>query len=294
MANLIKKIYNSSPALYKLYQESFLTKPLHKLKQFCVYLKFKTRMVFEFIQTVPRRLGYYDSRFDTLKAWKDRYKGKRCFITCTGPSLTIPDLEMLKDEYVFGMNSICLIHDKTEWKPDFFGIQDRNVFVKVKDALLSTDNGFVFAPYQYKKWYNTPLEWTYFHISGSYHLYEMRYGKMFSKFSDNCYTTVYDGYTITYSIMQLALYMGFDELYLLGADCNYMGNSQHFIEHGNYSNCPDKMAGRLFTSYDIAKRYADEHNIKIINVTRGGHLEIFPRMSLEDVLSKQEKNKLCQ
>ena len=293
MANLIKKLYNNSPALYKLYQESFLTKPLHKIKQFGVFIKFKTRMVFEFMQTVPRRLGYKDSRFEALRGWRDKYKGKRCFITCTGPSLTISDLEMLKDEYVFGMNSICLIHDKTDWKPDFFGIQDGNVFVKVKDALLSTDNGFVFAPIQYKKMFNTPSNWTYFHLSGSYHLYEMRFGRMFSKFSNNCYVTSYDGYSITYTIMQLAVYMGFDELYLLGADCNYLGKNQHFIEYG-YSNNPDKLAGRLFASYGRAKSFADEHNIKIINATRGGCLEIFPRMSLEEVLSKQEKNKTCQ
>lgn len=293
MATSFKRFLNDTPVLYKIYHNSFLTGPLHAIKQMGVFIKFKTRMFFEFCQTVPRKLGFKDKRYEPLKAWKGKYKGKRCFITCTGPSLTISDLEKLKDEYVFGMNSICLIHDKTEWKPDFFGIQDANVFAKVRDSLLSTDNGCVFAPYQYKKWYNTPLKWTYFHLSGAYHLYEMRYGKLFSKFSENCYATVYDGYTITYSIIQLALYMGFDELYLLGADCNYMGNSQHFIEHGNYSNCPDKMTGRLFASYDMAKRYADKHNIKIINATRGGHLEMFPRMSLEDVLSKQEKNKIC-
>lgn len=293
MANFIKKIYSNSPALYKLYQKSFLTKPLHKLKQFGVFIRFKTHMIIEFLQTVPRRLGFKDSRFEALKRWKDKYKGKRCFITCTGPSLTISDLELLKDEYVFGMNSICLIHDKTDWKPDFFGIQDGNVFIKVKDSLLSTDNGFVFAPIQYKKMFKTPSNWTYFHLSGSYHLYEMRFGRMFAKFSDNCYVTSYDGYSITYTIMQLAVYMGFNEIYLLGADCNYLGNQQHFIEYG-YSNHPDKLADRLFASYGRAKSFADEHNVKIINATRGGCLELFPRMSLEEVLSKQEKNKKCQ
>lgn len=293
MASFLKKIYDSSPVFYKVYQESILKKPLHKMKQYGSFLKYKTLMIKEFLQTVPRRLGYKDERFAAIKDWKGKFKGKRCFITCTGPSLTISDLEMLKDEYVFGMNSICLIHDKTDWKPDFFGIQDKNVYEKIKDVLLTTNNGYVFAPYQYKKWFHTPSDWTYFHLSGSYHLYEMRYSRLFSKFSNNCYVTCYDGFSITYTIMQLALYMGFDELYLLGADCSYMGKQQHFIEHGNYANHADKMMGRLFVSYGKAKEFAAEHDVKIFNSTRGGYLELFPRIALEEVLFRNEKNKNC-
>ena len=241
-----------------------------------------------------RGTGIIDERFAALKGLKDKYKGKRCFITCTGPSLTIADLELLKNEYVFGMNSICLIHDKTEWKPDFYGIQDYEVFRKIKDTLLTTDNGLVFAPYSYKEDFNTPENWIYFHISGAYHLYDRYYkGHFYSKFSDDCYVTVYDGFTITYSIMQLAMYMGFDELYLLGADCSYFGKKQHFIDHGNYTPAWDALTvpDRLNASYSEAKRYAEMHNIKIYNATRGGCLELFERVKLEDVLASNEKNK---
>ena len=125
MNNFIQKIYNNSPVFYKIYQESFLKKPLHKIKQYCRFLNYKTKMAYEYFQTIPRRMGYNDPRYSNLLAMKDRYKGKRCFITCTGPSLTIEDLEKLEGEYAFGMNSICLIHDKTQWKPDFFGVQDK-------------------------------------------------------------------------------------------------------------------------------------------------------------------------
>ena len=38
--------------------------------------------------------------------------------------------------------------------------------------------------------------------------------------------------------------------------------------------------------YKSAKEYADSNGIKIINCTRGGMLEVFPRMSLEEVLGK--------
>ena len=237
-------------------------------------------------------MGLKDNRFEPLRQMKGKYAGKRCFIACTGPSLTIKDLELLKNEYVFGMNSICLIHDQTDWKPDFFGIQDKNVFEKVKDTLLKTDNGLCIMPYGFKKNYQTPDNWIYFHMSGSYHLYEMDYNKFFAKFSNDCYNTVYDGYSITYALLQIAVYMGFSELYLIGADCSYMGKKRHFIEHGHSNSEFEALAAqRLYASYGEAKKYAEAHGIKIVNVTRGGCLELFPRETLENTLARNEKNK---
>ena len=286
-----------SPFLHRVYHESFLSGPLHKLKEFGAWAKYKTRAAIEYLKTIPRAMGFKDSRFMPLKAYKNRFKRKRVFITCTGPSLTIEDLEKLKNEYVFGMNSICLIHDKTAWKPDFYGIQDVAVFEKLKEAILSTDNGVVFAPYGYKKSFGTPENWVYWPMCGSYHLYELIYGpKYFTKFHIDGYVRVYDGYSITYSILQLVMYMGFDEIYLLGADCNYLGKQQHFIEHGNYEK-PERVADagdRLSVSYIAAKKYADSHGIKIYNATRGGCLELFPRVNLDDIIARSEKNKVAE
>lgn len=257
------------------------------------WINFSFRALRQFITSVPRLMGMSDARFSKLRSYKNKYKGKRCFITCTGPSLTISDLELLRNEYTFGMNSICLIHDKTDWKPDFFGIQDKAVFDKVRDALLATDNGVVFAPFSYKKKYNTPDNWVYFAMHGAYHLYSVYYSvKPFARFSGNSYARVFDGYSISYSILQLAYYMGFDEIYFLGADCNYLGEKQHFIEHGNYDPQAYKMGERLEASYTAARNYCDKRGVRIFNVTRGGCLEVYPRKTLEEVLAKNEKNKI--
>ena len=291
-----KNFIDRSPFLYKVYHESFLTIPLHKLKQLGVFMYHKSRAAVQFLETVPRLLGFRDSRFMPLKNFKNKYKGKRVFITCTGPSLTIEDLEKLKNEYVFGMNSIALIHDKTDWVPDFFSCQDEHVFDKIKDTMLSTNNGQVFLPYSYKHQCENRDDYVYYHICGAYHIYELIYGpKYFTKFKSDCYINVYDGYSITYTILQLVMYMGFDEIYLLGADCNYLGEKQHFIEHGVSDN-KDRIADaaeRLTVSYSAAKRYADSHGVKIFNATRGGCLELFTRVDLDAVISTNHKNKIA-
>lgn len=291
---MLRKIYEKSTFLQWVFRKSLLSRMLHKVYQYYEYFEYRKLTRKQLKDVDKRRQGFEDERFIRIKSLKGKYAGKRCFITCTGPSLTIEDLESLKNEYVFGMNSICLIHDKTKWKPDFFGIQDMKVFDKVRDTLLNTDNGLVFAPYDYLPLRQTPKEWVYFHMSWAYHMYDKKYtGNYYSLFSDDCYNTVYDGFTITYSIMQLAVYMGFDELYLIGADCSYFGQQQHFIETGHMVSQKDvaKSPDKLFASYLEAKRYADEHGIKILNATRGGCLEIFPRVTLEDILANNQKNK---
>ena len=292
---LLEKLYLGSKVLQWLYKKSFLAKPLHKISQFYYYLYFGFHKRRQFKEQTKRLHGFVDSRYLSLRDLKGIYKGKRCFITCTGPSLSIEDLESLRNEYVFSMNSICLIHDMTNWKPDFYAIQDENVFGKVKNTLLATDNGQIFAPYDFFELYNTPKDWVYFHCSWAYHLYDRKFRNIFySLFSDNCYATVYDGFSVTYSIMQLAVYMGFDELYLLGADCSYLGQRQHFIEHGHMTTMKDALTAtdRLLSSYSEAKKYADNHGVKIYNATRGGCLEIFQRVKLEDVIAVNKKNKL--
>lgn len=243
-----------------------------------------------------RRLGFEDRRFMPLRAYKDRYKGKRVFVACTGPSLTISDLEMLEGEYVFGMNSICKVTDKTAWRPDFYAIQDSEVFDKLQNDLIgNNDVGQVFVPLDFSGRNSTPDNWIYWYHNIEYKLFSQRVlqRKPDTRFSGNCYAVVYEGYQITYSIIQLAIYMGFNEIYLIGADCNYSNTKQHFIESGHMikDTESDRVRECQIRSYRRAKKYADKYGIKICNATRGGHLEVFERVVLEEVLKDKSKSK---
>lgn len=249
-------------------------------------------MIKQRINELPRRIGLVQQKYQPLKEYKNKYIGKRCFIVCTGPSLTISDLELLENEFVFGMNSLALIHDKTNWRPDFYGIEDDNVYRSLENAILHSNNGQVFYSQELNKMFTIPKGAIPFYRDNAYHLFEFWHGKFFCHFSHNCYVRVFDGYTIAYSLLQLAVYMGFKEIYLLGADCNYKGKQQHFIEHGVADALIDTTTKRLFAAYEEAKRYADKHGITIYNATRGGMLEIFPRVDLDDVVRQNKNNKI--
>ena len=50
------------------------------------------------------------------------------------------DLELIKDEYTFAMNSISLLFDKTDFRPSFYGCIDEGVFEKMKDSIMKYDS----------------------------------------------------------------------------------------------------------------------------------------------------------
>ena len=77
--------------------------------------------------------------YKLLRQFKDIYKEKRCFIVATGPSLQINDLEMLKNEITFSMNSIYLSYKKTDWRPTYYGIQDPLVYEKIYHEIKDED-----------------------------------------------------------------------------------------------------------------------------------------------------------
>jgi hypothetical protein len=42
----------------------------------------------------------------------------------------------------------------------------------------------------------------------------------------------------------------------------------------------------LMKSYALVKEYADKHNVNVYNVTRGGQLELFPRLTIDEILKE--------
>ena len=254
--------------------------------------KFAKKIYFYYFESIQfwfkyllRAIGIGGKEYKCIKEFKNIHEG-RCFIIATGPSLTTEDLEKLKNEYTFGMNSLCKIFPQIGWETTYFGIQDHLVFYKIKDSLQEMHQTKIFVakhhflnkiPTMSTKCYRYPLNI----LNHNYSHTDLK-----TKFSDDCFKSVYDGYTIAYSLLQIAVYMGFKEIYLIGADCNYCDDAKkrHFIGTGVDDPRYSTAGKRMIFAYEEAKRYADKHGIKIYNATRGGMLEVFPRVNLDDIL----------
>lgn len=231
---------------------------------------------------------------EKMLKFKDKHHGERCFIVCTGPSLTMEDLDMIKDEVCFSMNSIINIFERTDFRPTYYLIQDGYVERKLRNKILEQKKDFCRKMFigvgnvylnklstsnrafkKYRKW--NPIR---YNLNWAYHCYEMYYESDRIEFSMDCAKEIKDGYTVTYSAIQLAIYMGFKEIYLLGCDSNFAGHIDEVCKQDNVA----VPALAMIKAYKIAKKYADRYGVKIYNATRGGMLEVFPRVALEEVV----------
>lgn len=50
-------------------------------------------------------------------------------------------------------------------------------------------------------------------------------------------------------MIQLAAYMGFNEIYLLGVDCNYKQERKRFIDHGHFVEVPGELEMRMTAGF---------------------------------------------
>lgn len=213
------------------------------------------------------------------------HQGERCFIIATGPSLNIRDLEKLKlkNEICISMNSIWKGFTETSWRPDYYIADDPRVMINDEEVLENMTVRYIFlgdtCDEYWKKKHKHNILWHHF----VYEYSEDRLPKFSKDFSKKCYM----GATVTYSCIQLAVYMGFKEIYLLGADFSYAFSSGDMKYSHFYEEKELKATGfvkQVTLAYLKAKKYADEHGIKIYNATRGGKLEIFERVDFDKVL----------
>lgn len=260
-------------SIVKINQNSKFYKLAKWLNALLVSMKF-------YIRYTVRILGL-PNVYQNMKNYKGIHKGERCFIIATGPSLTLEDIKKLQKEKTFGMNSLCKIFPETGWETTYFGIQDYRVFRNFKEDIELLENTTIFMGDSIKGCKGAKSVVCKYPINYLNHRYRLK--TQSAKFSGDCYKEVYDGYSIAYSLLQIAVYMGFSEIYLLGADCNYRKQEKlHFIETGNVS--AEDTGDRIIFAYQEAKKYCDEHGIHVYNATRGGCLYVFPRVDLDEIL----------
>jgi hypothetical protein len=244
-----------------------------------------------------RRQGIVEfKKYANIKKLKNKHDGERCFIVCTGPSLTVEDVDKLKDETCFGINSILNIFGSTAWRPKYYTVANHKLLCSQLAGIYKEEGlSYIIYPNTTKCMEITDKEVLYQYPI--LNLVLKRNEFKLSKndeyiFSDDIYAGVTGGGTTTNAILQVAVYMGFKEIYLIGADCDFGGDQKYFRSggsDGDYSIKYDdekvrSAEERSLIGFIKAKEYADSFGIKIYNATRGGKLEVFPRVDLDEVL----------
>lgn len=237
---------------------------------------------------------YNGNNGDILKSFENKYEGQKCFIIGNGPSLNIDDLNKLKNEITFAFNRIYYIFDKTDWRPSYYLTEDTKIIQQSLDQINNLNLDYILTPDIIDFDYNMK-------ISNAIYFKQImeKFSDGLPQFSDNFYEKTYWGGTVTYTAIQMAVYMGFKEIYLIGVDHNFSmyedkdGNiirdntvKDYFCD--NYNEDKEKLEipnlDDSTKAYIAARKYCDKNNIKIYNATRGGKLEVFERVNFDEII----------
>jgi hypothetical protein len=264
-------------------------RPLAKVK---MWLGRKKKFLEEIIE-----MKFRYSTFQGHLSLKDKYIGQRCFVVGNGPSLNQLDLTYLNNEFVFGANSLFL---KKDVSIDALVVEDRLVFEDNLERLSEYNESTKFFPLDLKRkdkhlnFLNTHwLPFRRVHYSD----------RGFVSKEDGVF---YWGGTVTYLSLQLAYYMGFKEIYLIGMDMSYSIPSDAKIEgavitsqsadpnhfdstyfgKGKRWHLPD--TERMQRNLDKARIVLEKEEIQIFNATIGGNLKGFERIEFNKLFNCSE------
>lgn len=229
-----------------------------------------------------------------LLALRDCYLGERCFLIGNGPSLTWADLDALKNEYTFASNKIYLSYEFTQFRPTFYTVIDSYVFDNNRVEIDQIQGTKLFPSFFEEK---TGEKGVIFFRSAGSNLggfgAEPIFGRQF-----------HGGYSVIFAQLQLAWYMGFRKLYLIGMDHEWHlpageepqkdGYYQVLVGGGevNHFHPQYRKPGEKWTlpqpkeqeiAYRHAREYIEAHGGIIQNATRGGKLEVFDRVDFDSL-----------
>jgi hypothetical protein len=221
-----------------------------------------------------------------LAALKDRHRGERCFIIGNGPSLKQTDLSHLRSEFTLGQNRIYLAFPELGFSTNYY-LSVNDLVVEQCAAEIQNLAMPRFVSWRARRWL-TPQENLFF-IHTTY---------TGPKFACDIRERVWEGGTVTYTSLQVAYFLGFAEVILVGVDHNYVTQGKPnatVVSQGDDPNHFDPAYfGKGFRwqlpdlvqwedAYRLARRTYEADGRRVLDATVGGKLTVFPKVDYESL-----------
>ena len=219
---------------------------------------------------------------ERMYAMKDIHRGERCFIIGNGPSLRDTDLSKLEDEYTFGMNRIYLMFPELGFTTTYFASINDLVIEQCADdiAALPIPKFIAWRSNRHFQRFPDDMIFLYTTYTGPQFAYDMT-------------RRIWEGATVTNIALQLAFYMGFEQVILIGVDHNFTSKgdaNKTVVSDGDDSNHFDpRYFGKGFRwqlpdldtseiGYAMARKAYEKAGRQVLDATVGGKLTIFPKV----------------
>lgn len=231
----------------------------------------------------------YERNVNTVVNFKNNYQKKSCLIVGNGPSINNTPLDKIKIPS-FGLNKINLLFDKTTWRPNFIVCSNKHV---VKQNINFYENTSIptFIAFQ-SRYYLKKNKHIHFYLN-SYK----------NSFSNDASKIMFAGGTVTYSALQLAFFMGFEQIFLVGVDHNFVDkgpahklvkSSADDLNHFDKSYFGKGVSWQLpdldmsEKSFKLADQFFRNHGRKVYDATINGKLDIFEKISINQLIKMIE------
>lgn len=247
------------------------------------------------IRDIPDALAWRYSEYNrknrlNLQRFYNIHNGKRCFIIANGPSLKRMDLTALKDEYTFSMNRAYLLYSEWGFTPTYYVCINELVIEQFATDILQL---------QMPKFINFNRKHLFNNIANDNSLMFLRTGlHLNDHFGSDVTQEISSGGTVTFACLQLAYYMGFSEVILIGLDHNFVekGTPNKTVvrtEENDESHChpgyfpkgikwqlPDLYRSEI--AYALAKKSFESDRRRVVDATIDGKCTIFEKVGFSD------------
>jgi len=220
---------------------------------------------------------------------KNKHKDERVVIICNGPSLNNMDLSFLKRECVIGLNKIYLGFQKFNFYPKYYVAVNPQV-IEQSASEISKLNCVKFIGDLGGDGFISEGALTYF----------LNTKNPPFRFCKDIALGLHEGWTVTYAALQVAYYLGFLEVIIIGMDHNFTFSGRPNEENVLHGEDPNHFCASYFgsgqkwnnpdlerseESYEIAKKIFKQEGRGIYDATVGGRCQVFDKIDYRKVFS---------
>jgi len=250
------------------------------------------------------------------KNLEGKYKNRRCFVIGNGGSINSQDLSKLKNEITIVSNSFFKHPSLNSWQPTYYCIVDSihfseieftsSFFSELTQSVKTTNFCF---PVVNKEIIDTLM------VLNSFKKYFFFFHNSLAETSIrelNLDKPIPGVQSVSQFEIMLAIYMGCSPIYLMGMDHDWlkyepnMDNErsyQHFYSDQTVDNYAKRKYNysfsyktdlvnilRLWEGYENLLSLSVKEDIKILNATKGGYLDVFERIDYEKIFKNDQYN----
>ena len=216
-----------------------------------------------------------------LATLRDRHLGERAVLVANGPSLNDMDLSFLRRTTTIGLNKIYLGLQRFRFIPKYYVAVNEKVLSQSVVQIKSLNCVKFLSS---KAAQQIPADGLTYHIETS---------NPHARFCGDVSRGLHEGWTVTYAALQIAYFLGFSEVVMIGLDHRYefsgLPNEAHqlagddpnhfspdYFGHGQHWDNPDLAHSE--ESFRIARAEYEKVGRRILDATLNGACTAFEKV----------------